>query len=85
MKSQLICHHCQWIGEPSFFFHCSQRIVSVRSDPEEDLYKYLFNIRNGLSKVCDKKFCLYCVRHCYNGPQKKGEFKMWNCAFCNAS
>lgn len=53
-----------------------------RSYPEEDLYKYLFNIRCGLSKVCDKKFCLYCVRNCYNGPLKKADPKLWTCAFC---
>ena len=57
--------------------------MAVRSYPEEDLYKYLFNIRSGLSKVCDKKFCLYCVRNCYNGPAKKADLKFWTCAFCS--
>ncbi len=84
-ESQFMCHHCGWIGDQSFFFHCSQRVVSVRSDPEEDLYKFLFNMRSGLSKVCDKKFCWYCVRVCYGGPAKKGEMKYWSCVFCSVS
>lgn len=83
--AQFICHHCGWIGDPPFFFHCSQRVVSTRSDPEEDLYKFLFNMRSGMSKVCDKKFCWYCVRVCYGGPAKKGDPKYWSCVFCTVS
>ena len=42
-------------------------------------------MRNGLAKVCEKKYCLYCVKNCYNFQLKKSEVKFWNCVFCSVS
>lgn len=85
IEMQHICHHCQWIGPQQYFYNCTQRIVLINTNPEEDLYRYLFNMKNGLSKTCDKKFCLYCVKNCYHTISKKNDNKMWSCVFCSNS
>ena len=82
---QNICHHCQWVGPQQYFYNCSQRIVLINTNHEEDLYRYLFNMKNGLSKICDKKYCLYCVKNCYHTTSKKNDNKLWSCVFCSNS
>ena len=80
--SRSICHQCKFIGKPEYFFKCTKKFLSNKIKYAEDIKKNLFNIKNGLSFVCDKKFCLSCVKSYYNYTIKKGDPKAWVCPFC---
>lgn len=80
-----ICHHCKFKGNAEFFFTCMNRNTGPRADLREEVTKELLNMKSNYSAVCDRKYCVYCVKNCYHMKIKKSEKKNWMCPFCIVS
>ena len=80
-----ICHHCKFKGNPEFFFTCTNRNTSAKADIREEVTKELLNMKSNYSSLCDRKYCVYCVKNCYYMKIKKSEKKNWLCPFCIVS
>ena len=82
---KFICHHCKFKGNAEFFFTCTNRNAGPKLDAKEEVTRELLNMRSNYAAMCDRKYCVNCVKNCYHMKIKKSEKKNWLCPFCIVS